>query len=275
MSGTAAGTSRPEQPLLWAATDREDFLLLASRRLEIRALGQLKVELNGEPLALPRRSRELLLYLVCNPDGVELDEVADALWSGHGPEQARSAFHVAVHRLRRRLGHHCWIEVSGTRCRVTPDATVHFDLREFELSAERALILARRDDDEADAALAVAVAMYRGEFGADQQLGEWANAERSRHVQRLVQCRLALASRQMLDGDTDAAEAGYLLALESDPASIEACTRLMIIAARQGLPGRAAEMHANLIAGLRNADRLPEAEAVNKLLARIESGERM
>ena len=77
------------------------------RRFEFRILGPLEVTAEGEPLALGgRQQRALLALLLLSPNEVvSRDRMIDALWGDSPPTTAANALQVAVHGLRKILGH--------------------------------------------------------------------------------------------------------------------------------------------------------------------------
>lgn len=77
--------------------------------VRIRALGPLQVEVDGAPLATPRKESRRLLELLRvlaahGTAAVPLEQVADALWPDADGDAARNALDNALHRLRRLLG---------------------------------------------------------------------------------------------------------------------------------------------------------------------------
>jgi DNA-binding SARP family transcriptional activator len=94
--------------------------------LRIRVLGKLELELDGEPLSIPRgrRLQSLLAWLVLHPGLRDRGEVAGSLWPDVLDESARASLRGALALLRRELGEEASRYVVATRERVgiSPDA---------------------------------------------------------------------------------------------------------------------------------------------------------
>jgi len=93
--------------------------------VRIRVLGTRHVEVNGAPLVfqgkVPRRPLALLdCLLTADPAGVRDTTLIDALWPDEDGDAARDAFRVALHRLRRLLGHADAVLLQDGRVRLSP-----------------------------------------------------------------------------------------------------------------------------------------------------------
>src|SRR2546427_15075 len=76
-----------------------------TRHLTIRALGALQISQAAGPLIwASAKPRELLLFLLCHPEGRTREQVGLAFWPEASIEQVRNSFHVTLHRLRKTLG---------------------------------------------------------------------------------------------------------------------------------------------------------------------------
>jgi DNA-binding SARP family transcriptional activator len=73
--------------------------------VRFRLLGPVEIDVAGEVLSLPRRrDRCLLGVLLLSPNRVvPVDRIAELLWDGEPPENARRVIHGAVSRIRARL----------------------------------------------------------------------------------------------------------------------------------------------------------------------------
>jgi len=129
------------------------------RRFEFRVLGPLEVTAEGEPLALGgRQQRALLALLLLSPNEVvSRDRMIDALWGDRPPATATNALQVAVHGLRKILGHDRVVtQGAGYRLEVGRD---ELDLERFE-----SLVDGARGEPPGVASpkLQAALALFRG-----------------------------------------------------------------------------------------------------------------
>jgi predicted ATPase/DNA-binding SARP family transcriptional activator len=73
--------------------------------LTVSVLGPLRVDVDGQPVALGRRSRALVAALVVRRDQVVAsDQLVEVVWPDHPPTDARNALQALVSRTRRALG---------------------------------------------------------------------------------------------------------------------------------------------------------------------------
>ncbi|MCC6316584.1 MAG: hypothetical protein IT361_02745 [Gemmatimonadaceae bacterium] len=144
--------------------------------LDVRALGALEVRVEGVPMARRdwaySKARELLVALLVRRDGLSREQVGVWLWPDASPTQLRNNFHVALHHLRRSIGHPEWVRFDSDRYRLDVPGTVTFDAATFEQSAEAALRDARRGKGDVDA-LRTVVERYHGEFLEGESVGDW------------------------------------------------------------------------------------------------------
>ena len=100
--------------------------------LRVCVLGELRVERDGSPLALPRRrpARALLGWLALHPGLLGRSTVAAQLWPSVLDESARTSLRTALSALRAALGDQALV---ATRERVGLAPDVRVDLREFGL----------------------------------------------------------------------------------------------------------------------------------------------
>jgi DNA-binding SARP family transcriptional activator len=110
----------------------------AGEQFEFNVLGPLEVRRNGEALALGGvRQRSLLTMLLLHRNEViPRERLIDALWGESPPATAVNALQVAVHGLRKLLGHdRLGSHYGGYELVVEPG---ELDLDEFERAADHA-----------------------------------------------------------------------------------------------------------------------------------------
>ncbi|GGS83612.1 BTAD domain-containing putative transcriptional regulator [Nonomuraea spiralis] len=163
--------------------------------MRLNVLGPMELVVAGRvvPVGTPKQ-RALLALLVMHADRVlPVDLLADRLWSGSPPASAQGSLQAYVSNLRRRLE-------PGRRPGATPTVLVSaadgyglmtggldLDTRDFEaLVSTGSGRLAEGRHQQAAAALAEALDLWRGDPYADARSEEWAQAE----IGRLEQVRL-------------------------------------------------------------------------------------
>jgi DNA-binding SARP family transcriptional activator len=171
--------------------------------LRVRALGSLEIHLDGAPMPATAWSyakpRELLLFLLCHPEGRTREQVGLALWPDASSAQLRNNFHVTLHHLRRVLGGPRSVQLERGRYRLSPDRAVDFDATWFEAAASSALHRDRRGEPAIEP-LREAVARYGGEFLEGAAVGDWHLEVRDR-LQRLHTDALLALGNALLRAD--------------------------------------------------------------------------
>jgi DNA-binding SARP family transcriptional activator len=266
-SGTAPPTrgapDLPASPTHRLPTHLTNFSECDREDVRVRALGPLEIELIGRPAAnafSQSRPRELFLYLLCHPEGRTREQVGLALWPDAAGKQLKNNFHVALHHLRKALGHPDWVTLDGERYRIARAARVWFDATIFE----REIVTALRDRSaESTERLARALDLYRGPFLAGEPVGDWHLQLHDRLRRLCVDGRFELG-RRLMDAEqlAEAAEAfQHLLQLED--LHEEAYRHLMVCEARLGARIGALRRYERLVLHLRDElDAEPEPETV-------------
>ena len=221
---------------------------------QFRILGPIEVELDGgrsAPVPGGRPLSLLALLLVHRGEVVHLDRVADELWEGEGPQNARNAVQVVASRLRAALGDEL-SRSEGGGYRLGPGA---LDARRFEDGHRRGREeLARGEPWEAAATLRQALELWRGPALADVAGERFAQPE----IGRLEDLRLTCLSERIeadLATGLDAALVGELEALvQHHPLRERLRGQLMLALYRAGRQADALaayrDAHRSLVEGL-------------------------
>lgn len=129
--------------------------------LEFRVLGRVEVLRGGEEVAVGRSATLNLLagLLLSANTVVARDALVELAWGGAMPAHPRAALHTKISRLRQLLGDEV-IETVGDAYRLRADGNA-LDLLRFDSLVSQALTAA--DDEEAAAALAEAIGLWRGD----------------------------------------------------------------------------------------------------------------
>jgi predicted ATPase/DNA-binding SARP family transcriptional activator len=142
--------------------DRAPLVADKGEQLELKVLGPLEVRRNGEALALGgARQRSLLALLLLHRNQVvPRERLIDGLWGESPPVTAANALQVAVHGLRKLLGHdRLRSQHGGYELVVQPG---ELDLDEFENVSDRA-----RTGAATAAELRHALSLWRGAVATD------------------------------------------------------------------------------------------------------------
>jgi two-component SAPR family response regulator len=182
--------------------------------LEIHTLGGLQVRRAGEllsPKAFGRRQSLTLLKLLIAHRGQTLakEELCERLWPGEDPSETQRRLHVLIHGLRQALeadpAHWCTepapsrrgssapqiVLREGEGYRFAPQVQYFLDVERFEE------LLHQGDGLEGAAALEAyrqALALYKGDFLADEPYADWAELERSYLRERAVGALFRMAT---------------------------------------------------------------------------------
>ena len=154
--------------------------------VSVAALGRLSVSVQGSSRDgdwLQQRPGQVFRYLLASREGAQRSEaIANALWPERGPSAVANV-RYCIFKLREQLGE----RGDTTASLIARDAAGYrIDLRRGELDVDifqaksAAGIAAHRrgDSAQAEATLAEALALYRGEFLADDPYADWAFSER-------------------------------------------------------------------------------------------------
>jgi DNA-binding SARP family transcriptional activator len=166
------------------------------------------------------------------------------LWPDAPPSQLRSTFHRTMHHVRRALGDSEWIRFEAGAYAVVHSPDLWYDVEAFgtELAAARraltpgATLTAR---SQAIHHLEAALQLYRGDFLADLDVGEWAILLREDLRRRSLEARMTLGGLHFADARYANAADVYRELIAIDPYLEAAHRELMRCLARLGETGQA------------------------------------
>ncbi|MBI3962496.1 MAG: tetratricopeptide repeat protein, partial [Deinococcus sp.] len=157
-------------------------------RLQAFTLGEVRLELDGQPVAWVRPSaRELCLLLLCYPQGLPKEELCDKLWPELTRGKALGRLKVTLYRLRRSLGWDQGVLVQGEQVRLHPELEVWADDAEF-LTLTGGPITAPGGLERYKRALG----LYRGRY-LPAQYTEWVVERREQLNERYLRALEAVA----------------------------------------------------------------------------------
>ena len=203
----------------------------ARPRLQVLALGPLQVYVGDRLVEQAAwgsaRPRELLIYLLMHPEGRTKEQAGLAFWPDASPTQLRNNFHVTLHRLRKALGNAEWVQLTGDRYRIDPQAVAGFDVVEFEQEVTSARLALKRQQEGAAQRLEQAVARYRGDFLDGEPVGDWHLEYRDRLQRIYVDSLMELGSGLLREERHDRAAEAYRRVLARDELHEDALVALM------------------------------------------------
>jgi predicted ATPase/DNA-binding SARP family transcriptional activator len=235
---TAPSPRAPSQP---------DMLATTPAWIRVRALGALDVERDGDLLNAQQwttaRMRELLAYLLVHRDGRTREQIATDFWPDASAAQAKNAFHVLLHHLRRSLGRRDVIVYSDDVYCVNWSLGVETDVDVFEREVTTALREVRASDATRKAValerLREALTLYRDDFLAGESAGDWHLAHRDRLQRLWVEALRTLGKAFVASDAHDDAAAVYRQLLRADELDEDSHRQLMATLARSGQRGEA------------------------------------
>ena len=234
--------------------------------IEVSLLGRVAVTVDGVALSgeAAQRRRVALLALLCipRPQPIQRDRLMLYLWPDSDTESARHVLSVAVHVLRKSLGHDALL-TTADEIGLTPEH-LRVDVHAFEDAL-------KAGDSEA------AVAAYGGPFmdgfraGAGVELEQWVDGERARLQRLFAQALEGVAGKRRAAGDLAGAAEAWHRRAALDPYSSQGALGLMRALAEVGDRAAAirhAGIHKQLLEAELGAGPDPEVEALAEELRR-------
>lgn len=248
----AGGAMLQIQPLAEEVGRRHEAL----PPLRIATLGGLGLEWRAAPLAGPwvhQRPGQVLRHLICaRGQRVPVEELVDALWPGPG-RAGLISLRKTVHCLRERLEPDRPGQAPSRFIVASPGAYeldmehVVVDADEFETRARAALVAKERGPaGAAEEQLERAAGLYRGDFLADDQYGEWAFAERDRLRALALRVSRELADLHESAGRLPAAVRALERVVALEPLDLAHQRELMALLLRTGQHASAARRYETL-----------------------------
>jgi DNA-binding SARP family transcriptional activator len=211
--------------------------------LTVHLLGRLEVRLDDRAVEdwPSGRGRSLLKYLVTHRDPwPRREQLMEAFWPEAAPAAARNSLNVAVHGLRRAFRGSPGVQVvvlEDGSYRLGPGVALWLDSDEFELHVAGGRRLeAAGDLGGAAASYEQALALYQGDFLADDPYEEWPAMTREHLLLAYLDVLDRLSGLYVGQHQYGACVALCRLLVERDPCREEAHRRLMRCFTRQGQP---------------------------------------
>ena len=240
--------------------------------IRIRTLGRFEIDVDQARLVLrgkvAKKPLELLQFVIASGGAdVATTNATFALWPDLDGDNAKSAFNVALHRLRKLLGSDTAMTLELGR--LSLDArSVWVDCLAFESLADQASVPLTAS---AAASARRAMALYAGHFMAEDEQQAWLAVTRTRLASKFKRLARALAARAVEQGA--ALEARSLLerAIEVDPLAEDSSRDLMQLLAAEGEVGAALAVFERCRATLAQALGVPPSPATLRLATSLRS----
>ena len=244
--------------------------------LQIRLLGEFRVEVNGQPVNVRRKARHLIAVLALQPQHqMHREQLVELLWPGQEAEWAINNLHKTIHAARRALepgvsagGASGFITSREQRIILSAPGQLRIDVEEFERLAAAAL----KSSGSIEAGEA-ALALYGGQLLPEEPYEDWI-IERRRELLSLQHKLLArLAALYEESGQVDKSIALYQQLAACDKLNEETHRQLMRLYALTGNRRQAFRQYESCREALHNEmGIMPEVETI-KLYERIAAGE--
>lgn len=199
--------------------------------VHIRALGGFEILIDGTAFSggikPQRRPLDLLKLLVlADATPIGAGELADRLWPDSDGDTARNCLQVAVHRLRRLLGHEQAVVVHDRKLHLDR-RLCWIDLWEFEAQVGQLIETPIGGGDFASQA-SRALRLYRGPLFSHEPDQAWMLAPRERLRRTWLDLVRRLGRHYEMRGEWEAGNDLYQSAIELDPLAEELYLRLML-----------------------------------------------
>ena len=159
---------------------REALSSARTSGLEVRALGSLRMQRDGQTWELPRGTRPLTMrllkfFVVHGTRLIACDRILDTFWPDAEPDKARHNLATHLSTLRKGMGDSNLFPRLGDSYRLSQPGEVMLDVSRFEELSVRGLERGRADAQEL---LEQAEVLYRGPLLEDDLYEEWVDVRR-------------------------------------------------------------------------------------------------
>lgn len=261
----AQGFTLSPQPVASAPRQAADPPLL-----RLYGLGPVQVAVGDRPVQPAdwsyAKARDLLFFLVTEGPATR-EQIGLVFWPDASPEQLRRNLGVTLHHLRRALGRSEWVIFEKDRYAFNRSLGHWYDVEIFAALHWRA----GQNPNEAEI-LREALAIYRGEFLADANVGEWYFPRRESLARQYEEMLFALAQLHWSAGDLSAAAELYRQAIRHDPYQEAAYRNLMDCLARMGEQAQALRVYAELARMMKNEFASVPSRETQEVYARLRAG---
>lgn len=217
-------------------------------QLEVYALGRGYALVNGRHItnwdgALPHN---LFFYFIDHPL-VTRDMIFETFWPDLSVKEATNVFHVTKRKISERIsvkvgsGHNYELtQYSGGFYVPSEKITRHYDVGDFTDALDRALTAA--DDDQEEALLAQAIALYRSPFVETINM-PWAAQRRDQLRQSYAQALISMGRLCRRRGDFQRSLGFFVRALIETPAREDVHRDVMNLYLKLDMPGEAVRQY--------------------------------
>lgn len=247
--------------------------------LRVVTLGAFRIEIESRPLEFKgkgaRKLLQLLQFIIASGGrDVSAASAMFALWPDLEGDKAKSAFNVALHRLRKLLRSDEAVRLDLGRLDL--DARrVWVDCLAFEQLADRCVVAAPDAGSAAVVAMSTrALALYTGAFLHDAEDEAWQLVHRTRLASKFKRLSAQVAQQAVARGDPRAARAVLERALEHDPLAEDLARELMQLWLQADEPAAALAVYERCRVALERTLGARPSAATAALVDRIRGGDR-
>ncbi len=203
-------------PLAPVATKSAGSMEIISPQIEARALGVATALVDGRLVTKAdwdsATTKELLFFLLANPQGLRKEQILNTLWSDSPPAKANGIFHSTAYRMRRALFPDCLVYEDGLY-RINTQINLKNDVAEFLKAVQQA---GKAETEEERAAfIHDAIALYQGDYFEDSY-SDWCVPIRTDLQSKYLDALWSLALYYDQCADTHQAIALYRRILDKD-----------------------------------------------------------
>lgn len=251
------------------------YATITEPKLKIQALGEPTVFLDGRPIARWRmaRSMELFFFLLDSGRPMRKEQIITALWS-QVDDQINQTFHSTIYYLRKALNDSYLVSHGGSYSldfSSLDNNVMQYDVALFEEQyAQAKQSLARENDEEAKAALLIAVELYQGDY-VQPFYCDWCSFRRDELRRIYLEARNLLAHIGWRQGEFDECAIHWQHMLAMDNWIEEAHYGLMRYYIRTGKRGLALRQYQRCVETLQQELGASPGQAIQSLYQRIMS----
>ncbi|MDQ6683744.1 MAG: hypothetical protein M3Z16_01340, partial [Pseudomonadota bacterium] len=239
--------------------------------IRVRTFGRFEIQLEQTPLALrgkvAKKPLELLQFVIASGGtDVATGNATFALWPDLDGDNAKSAFKVTLHRLRKLLRSDTAVTLELGRMSLDT-RTVWVDCLAFELLANQAALPLATPTAVSSAQRALT--LYAGHFMAEDEQQAWLAVTRTRLASKFKRLSRALATHAIERGAASEARSLLERALEVDPLAEDSLRELMELLTAAGEPAAALAVFERCRQTLAQALGVPPSAATLRLAAAL------
>ena len=243
---------------------------VTSPRLEVCALGPLRISMDGKPIYSAgwssSKAREMFLYLLHKEQPVHKEKIVESVWAEISSAKVNSNFHSTLYRIRAALYPSCVVR-DGESYQLNPEWTFWSDAKEFQRNLKISERLSE-DDPQMERLLSSAIELYQGPFAEDID-SEWCNELRTELELDFLKALADLAELQEGKGEYQQSITLLEQALAVDELQEEIYYKIMDLHIRLNDQVTATRVYSRCLAAIGPPTNLADGPKVRSILAHL------